>query len=320
MSDNKYLVMDFGGTFIKYGLADDEAHLLEQDKIPSVRDNQDAFFASLEPVFAKYRGKIKGCAVSMPGRIDTKNGIAITAGALTRIFKDVPVGPIISEKLGVPVTVGNDGKCAAAAELWTGALKDVENGAALVFGTAIAGGIIINHRIYMGSSWTAGELSNVIYDGPAMYSGFLEAKNFHEYLASGKKPFWWASASATSITYEYSKAKGLNPENAVSGEEVFEAYRNGDKDAIKVLKDFAEVTAVGIMSLQAVLDLEAVAIGGGISAAPELVPLVADTVHDLWIQQKRSYPCLEPRIVKCVYGNDANLLGALKLHLDEQGG
>ena len=64
----------------------------------------------------------------MPGRIDTRTGVAHTGGMLSAYMWEQPFAAQVSERLGVPVTIANDGKCAAAAEAWTGALADVENG------------------------------------------------------------------------------------------------------------------------------------------------------------------------------------------------
>lgn len=52
------------------------------------------------------------------------------------------------------------------------------------------------------------------------------------------------------------------------------AYNAGEPEAQKALKIFARRVAVGILSLQHVLDVEKVAIGGGISAAEALLPAI----------------------------------------------
>lgn len=56
----------------------------------------------------------------MPGRIDTKRGIAHTGGILSGFMWEQPFAALLEQRLGVPVTIANDGKCAAAAEAWTG--------------------------------------------------------------------------------------------------------------------------------------------------------------------------------------------------------
>ena len=137
----QYLLIDIGGTFIKYSLADEQARKISGGKVPTPLTNMDDLLAAIEGFAAPLQGQFVGCAISMPGRIDTKHGIAHTGGVLSSFMWEQPFAAQMEELLGVPVTIANDGKCAAAAEGWTGALAGVENGLVLVLGTGIGGGI-----------------------------------------------------------------------------------------------------------------------------------------------------------------------------------
>jgi len=86
-------------------------------------------------------------------------------------------------------------------------------------------------------------------------------------------------------------------------------------DAKAALEEFGRITAAGIYSIQSVLDLERYAIGGGISARPEVTDIIREKVEAVFTQFP-GVPFLKPEIVTCRYGNDANLIGALKFHLD----
>ena len=137
----QYLLIDIGGTFIKYSLADEQARKISGGKVPTPLTNMDDLLAAIEGFAAPLQGQFVGCAISMPGRIDTRNGIAHTGGMLSAFMWEQPFAAQVEARLGVPVTIANDGKCAAAAEGWTGALAGVENGLVLVLGTGIGGGI-----------------------------------------------------------------------------------------------------------------------------------------------------------------------------------
>ena len=137
----QYLLIDIGGTFIKYSLADEQARKISGGKVPTPLTNMDDLLAVIEGFAAPLQGQFVGCAISMPGRIDTRNGIAHTGGMLSAFMWEQPFAAQVEARLGVPVTIANDGKCAAAAEGWTGALAGVENGLVLVLGTGIGGGI-----------------------------------------------------------------------------------------------------------------------------------------------------------------------------------
>lgn len=137
----QYLLIDIGGTFIKYSLTDEQARKISGGKVPTPLTNMGDLLAAIEGFAAPLQGQFVGCAISMPGRIDTRNGIAHTGGMLSAFMWEQPFAAQVEARLGVPVTIANDGKCAAAAEGWTGALAGVENGLVLVLGTGIGGGI-----------------------------------------------------------------------------------------------------------------------------------------------------------------------------------
>ena len=112
----QYLLIDIGGTFIKYSLADEQARKISGGKVPTPLTNMDDLLAAIEGFAAPLQGQFVGCAISMPGRIDTRNGIAHTGGMLSAFMWEQPFAAQVEARLGVPVTIANDGKCAAAAE------------------------------------------------------------------------------------------------------------------------------------------------------------------------------------------------------------
>ena len=137
----QYLVLDIGGTFIKYAIMDDEAQFIEQGKVPAVTSSEEGTLGALADVREAVSGfDYEGVAISMPGRIDTAAGIAHTGGAFQWV-QDYPAAEKYGAVFGKPCTIANDGKCAASAENWIGALSDVNSGAVLVLGTGIGGGI-----------------------------------------------------------------------------------------------------------------------------------------------------------------------------------
>src|SRR3712207_9577654 len=66
--------------------------------------------------------------------------------------KDVPIGPTVSQELGLPVFILNDARCAALGELLYGAGKGVRNMVMITLGTGIGGGFIVDGRLLLGRS------------------------------------------------------------------------------------------------------------------------------------------------------------------------
>ena len=303
----QFLVYDLGGTFIKYALMDESGKVIEQNKVPSPTDNLDHLLDVMEEIAEEYKGKYEGAAVSMPGRIDTRKGIAYTGGAYGFI-KDTPFAELLRERIGTDVVIANDGKCAAKAEVAQGSLKDVDNGAVIVLGTGTGGGIVLNHDVWMGRSGGAGELSALVCDLESL------AKNGFSWQGMGS--VFAGHIGVPGLILRYAEIKGIPAMEAlqtVNGISFFEAYDAGEKEAAEALEAFGMHTAIGIMSVQCVLDLERYAIGGGISARKEVTESIRNGIDKLF-SGEFPLPFSKPEIVTCTFGNDANLLGALSFY------
>lgn len=137
----KYLVFDIGGTNLKYALIDEKNNLHYKGLKPTVSEDLPSFLDEIYNICDQYQEKYSGIAISCPGKVDVQNKTIYHGGALP--FLD---GLNIQEKIGqryhVPVGVENDGKCAALAEQQYGVLRETKNGAVLVLGTGVGGGII----------------------------------------------------------------------------------------------------------------------------------------------------------------------------------
>ena len=180
----------------------EQARKISGGKVPTPLTNMDDLLAAIEGFAAPLQGQFVGCAISMPGRIDTRNGIAHTGGMLSAFMWEQPFAAQVEARLGVPVTIANDGKCAAAAEGWTGALAGVENGLVLVLGTGIGGGIILNGKVLMGAHAAAGEVSGLVSDISKMADDDFKLTSVERY---SEAPLWAGMASASGLILEYAR-------------------------------------------------------------------------------------------------------------------
>ena len=168
--------------------------------------------------------------------------------------------------------------------------------------------------LVMGAHAAAGEVSGLVSNMAAMETETFEMNKVETFSDA---PLWAGAASATGLIREYARQKKLSLQGPLpTGEEIFAAYNAGEPEAQKALKIFARRVAVGILSLQHVLDVEKVAIGGGISAAEALLPTIQAELD--WLFERCTVmPAVKPELVRCRYGNDANLIGALKLFFEQ---
>ena len=261
------------------------------------KESMDHFIDSIANLQDSFSGEITGIAISMPGAIDSKNGFCYTGGAYTFI-NGLPPAEMIQNRCQVPVTIGNDAKCAAEAELAFGVLQGVSNAAVIVLGTGVGGAIILNNQVHEGKNFVAGEFSWVRTDGN-------DGNNLDKLWVNQN-----GMVGLSSLVQSY-----LNTDLLYSGLDIFKLAMNGNLIVKQAIDEFCRRLAVQIYNLQTVFDFERVAIGGGISEQPMLLELTNKHIDEMYeLGCKYGAPVTKPQVVICKYRNDANLLGAYKIY------
>lgn len=297
----KVMVFDVGGTGIKYSVMDEQLERTDTGSIPTPSDNQEHFLNTLRDIYLPHKGEVDGIALSLPGFIDAENGVVKGGGAPSIIYNvGTPVGPRLAEKCGCRVWIENDGKAAAIAELELGALKGCRNAAVFIIGTGVGGGLIIDGKLVRGRDCTAGEYSFVNTNADEWHNGSKTMA---------------CQCSTSALLDGYRARKGLAPDAPVDGRSFFEAVHAGEPEANETLRSFCKAVAVQIYNLTVLLDLERVAIGGGVSNQAILIDTLNEVYEDFILKghpfseaQARLLP--RPEIVACRFANNANQIGA----------
>lgn len=292
----KYVVCDIGGSSIKYGLMDEEGHFIDKGKIVTPKSLGE-LYQVLTSIYQHY-DDVAGVAISMPGAIDPERGYTYTSGALG-YYNNTEFVKELSAYIPVPITIGNDAKCAANAEVGYGALKDVDDAYVIVLGTGIGGCLVMNHKVVPGKHFASGEVSGLLTD-------YHHPKNVKDV---------WATRCGIQGLLEHVQ-EALGEEIQLSGIEIFERANHGDEKVIAGIDAFAREVAIQIININTIVDLERVAIGGGISVQPLLLQLIQKNYDDIYhYYQQYAFPWAKVEIVNCQFNNDANLIGALYQHL-----
>lgn len=287
-----YLVFDIGGTFLKYAIMDKDGNIISKDKTPSKKEGINEFLDQLQSIYEENK-EVEGIALSVPGQVDIQKGIIYNGGALT-FLHECHINDELSKRCdNKPVAVENDGKCAGLAESAIGAAKDVNDAVVLVFGTGVGGAIIKDKHVHHGSRMIAGELSFLMTDA----------------CTSPDHIRMWAQngGSAVGLSMKLDHLKG-QPKGTYNGEKLFELASQGDKEANEVLEEFYFGVAKKIYDLQYIMDPDVFCIGGGISEQPAVVEGIN---HYVDLINENSFQITKPKVVRCKYNNDSNLIGAL---------
>lgn len=285
-----YLSIDIGGTNVKFAELDNAGQIIEHEKIKTQHE-KDTFLHSIDKIVAKYVEKgVKGLAFCAPGKIAHTE---IRFGGALPFLDGIDFAKRYHQ-YNIPVAVINDGKASVLAENWLGSLKDMKNCAAITLGTGVGGGIIVNGQLLNGAHFQAGELS------------FLQ-------LNLDKPHFdGFAGGYASAVQMIGAINQKLGNDDVTDGLTAFKAINAGNKNAVKIFTEFCKRIAAIIIDIQAVVDLDAIAIGGGISAQP----VVVEGINQAYDKILNENPIIKntftrPQIFDAKFKNQANLYGAL---------
>ena len=273
MTDQALVVgVDVGGT--KVSVATLEGSLVGKPLVrPTERASAEALIDALvEQVNAVAGGRaIAAVGVGTPSVVDFPSGRV--RSSVNVPLHDFPLRDVLRERLAAPVFVDNDATVAALAEAHDDSARlEVQHLVMFTVGTGVGGGIVIDGRPYRGA--TGGQASSAtrlisIDASVPRAAGFPQAGSL-ESLARG---LVLDELTAQAAAREPDSALGaaLAANGSVTGADAVAAAHAGDTAAIAVIAILGRRLGVGIANVINTFDPQVVAIGGGVSAAGELL-------------------------------------------------
>jgi glucokinase len=315
MPARRAIGVDLGGTKLLAGAVDQGlgVHHRVQRSVTGLDPGGllDVAVAAVTEVREAAGGEVEAVGFGIPSLIDRHTGIARVAINLP--LADVAFADIMTERLGLPVFVDNDGNAAAIAEHRAGAAQGASEAIVMTIGTGIGGGLILRGEPYRGAVGFAGELGHIVIDrnGPPC-QGNCPNHGCVEAFASGTA----LAREALRLAIERPES-GLARAHAqgreLAGPLVTELAHDGDDAAREAIALIGSALGVAIGSLLNIFNPEVVVIGGGVIAAGELLlaPARAEVTRRILAPTRDAV-----RIVAARFGVEAGMIGAAALALD----
>jgi glucokinase len=252
----RFIGVDVGGTKVSVAVLDGNK-LTEPILRPTVLSSSKKLIEQLARLISE-QGPADAVGIGVPSVIDFATGTA--RHSVNIPLDEVPLRRILTERLRMPVYVDNDATVAALAEAHDEELRPVAQSLILfTIGTGVGGGIVIGGRVYRGATGGAAEMGHQLIgaqleDGAPPHSDEAPQPGSLERLAAGR------------ALDALGRDRGF-----VDGPAVVEAAQAGDPSALEAVHILGERLGVGIANAINVFDPEQVVIGGGVSAAGELL-------------------------------------------------
>jgi glucokinase len=227
-------------------------------------------------------------------------------------WRHEPLRQALQKRVPVPIFVDNDANAAVWAEWKFGAAQGETHVMMITLGTGIGGGILINAQVQRGRFGIAGEF------------GHMQVVPGGHRCECGNRGCWEQYASGNALVREARSLLSANSPIAsdlldrvdgvvgnLTGPLITEAARDGDPTARELLAEIGHWLGLGIANLAAAFDPGMFVIGGGVSAAGDLLLASARETFKRQLTGRGYRP--EARIVAAQLGNDAGLIGAADL-------
>lgn len=262
--------IDLGGTNIAAGIVNESGEILFKSSVPTVASRPKEEIIDDIALLCKNLcvesgtdfNSIESVGIAVPGGVDEKKGVIILTPNIP--FSGLPICDILSEKLdGKRVTLANDANAATLAEVLAGAAKGAENAVMITLGTGVGGGIVIDKKIYSGSNGLAGEIGHFVIQMGG------------EKCGCGRRGCFEAYASATALIrmtkdeinkcFMSGEATLMAEGSRITARTAFDAFKQGDAAAARVIETYTDALANGIISMINIFQPDVFIIGGGVS-------------------------------------------------------
>jgi glucokinase len=295
----KYIIgIDLGGTNLKIALLDlscriKKKHIFNTSSFVQKESLIRAISDSVLKIISGSglnKSQLAGIGMGLPGPIDADRGIV-------HFFPNIPgwmeVGlkKILEKGLSIPVFIDNDANLMALAEYELGAARGCKNAVCLTLGTGVGGGLILEGKLFRGSSFAAGEIGHMPINekGPGCNCGGVACLESYignrRIMQLAKKIF----------------------KRQISLEELSSLADHNNKKAVRIWKKVGSRLGVALVGVVNLLNPDCIVIGGGVANAGRIL---FDSVEETILSRAMIVQAKAVKVVKAKLGNDAGMIGA----------
>ncbi len=313
---NFVIGVDLGGTKILSSIVTDKGKIIKGVLLPTEASRGPSrVIANIKKsIMMLLRGskiplkRIKAIGIGAPGPVLFKKGVILNPPNLPG-WRKVPLRKLIENEFGKKVILENDANAAALGEATFGVARGIKNFIYVTVSTGIGGGIVLDGKLYRGSSGGAGEFGHMIIktDGPRCTCG---RRGCLEAMASGGAMARRARKEAAGNSIIMKLVRG--EKKMINAKTVEDAAALGDKLAKAIIAEAAFYLGVGLANLINIFAPDMIGLGGGVmKIGPAFLKAAEKTARDMSLPPAGE----RVRIVRVKLKDNVGVLGAAALCL-----
>ena len=306
-----FIGMNVSGARVRAALVDEDGRVIEHREADISSKNIVPQLAAIAEELRPALGAVIALGVAIPGLVNRKTDRVVDSHYLpSTMVEDLHGG--LTRATGLRVEIENDANAAAYGEFKVGAGRGSHNLFYMMIGNGIGGAIILDGKLWTGTSGFAGEVGHITIDSEGLQcvcgnTGCLET------VASAPSIVRRARERLNRDSTSSLSRLALNKNFTV--EDLAHEAREGDDFAAMMIERTGKLIGTGVANVINLLNIERIVLGGGVMDAGPLIlnPIIAEA-------RRRAFkPCFEAtQIVAAKLGLDAAPIGAAMLARDHE--
>lgn len=303
--------VDIGGTKIAAGVVDEDGAIVAQTRRGTDATDAHTVDDGVVDVCRELMSGFEVGAIGLaaPGFVSSDRRTVNFTPNLPWRDHDLQGAVAAALRADVPIVVENDANAAGWAEFQFGVARDVQDMVTLTLGTGLGGAVVTGGHLLRGAWGVAAEL------------GHMRVVPGGHYCGCGQSGCWEQYISGSALVRDAQAVAQTRPDRAqrllelsggkwrkITGHHVTAAAEEGDELAVELLATLGRWVGEGAASIAAILDPELFVVGGGLSAAGELVMGPARGAFAEHLSARGHRP--EAQFAIASMGNDAGIVGA----------
>ena len=308
-----YIGIDIGGTKCAVILGDENLNIIKKVRFDTTTRDE-----TLERIYSEVAElpKCRGIGISCGGPLDEERGVILSPPNLPG-WDEVHITEELERRFGMPAALVNDANACAIAEYSFGAGKGSRNMVFLTFGTGLGAGLILDGKLYSGSSGMAGEVGHIrlAEDGPI---GYGKRGSFEGFCSGGGLAQLGRAFAEKKldrgIPVSFCRSKEELP--LITAKLLAEHANAGDADALSVFDECARRLGQGLSIIVDIINPDRIVIG---SIYERCENLLAPKMNEV-LSREALAPALDVcRVVPAALGDRIGDVAALSVAINKFG-
>ncbi|MGH9880349.1 MAG: ROK family protein, partial [Pyrinomonadaceae bacterium] len=304
-----FIGMDLSGEQMCAGIVSTDGMIGERVEEPIARDKLIEQVVKVVEDLRRDNPRIAGIGIAIPGLVNRQSDRVVVSRDLPALVRE-DLHSEFMKATGLRVELENDANAAAYGEYKVGAGQGCRDMFYITIGQGIGGAIILDGKLWTGSSGFAGEVGHITIDTEGIE---CECGNMGCLETVASSPNIVRRANERLLRDSTSSLSKLGLNKNFTAADVAHEAKNGDDFSMMMIERTGKYIGTGVASIINLLNIERIVLGGGVMDAGKLIldPIIQEA------KRRAFQPCFEAtQIVAGRLGADAAAIGAAMLARD----